>query len=93
LHGDPGGYWGWSHDDIGPERDQFGRESRQRLSVALGTPNFDDKVATLDVTKVTQCLPEGFQEMGISAQLAQGQEAYPSDPDRLLRVGRERRGE
>ena len=48
------------HDDINLERNQFGRESGEPLDLPLVISGFDDDVATLDVTEVTQTLTEGL---------------------------------
>ena len=65
-------------DDINLERNQFGRESREPLDLSPGISVFNDDVATLDVTEVTQSLTEGLVQEGVSA-LAERQEANSSD--------------
>jgi len=74
------------HDDINLERNQFGRKSGEPLELPLGISVFNDDVATLDVTEVTQSLTEGLSLVGIKGQVGH-QVAYSSDLGRLLGVG------
>ena len=78
------------HDHINLERNQFGRKRGEPLELPLGRSVFNDDVATLDVTEVTQSLTEGLVQEGVSA-LVERQEANSSDLGRLLGFGGERR--
>ena len=73
-------------EEINLERNQFGRKSGEPLELPLGISVFNDDVATLDVTEVTQSLTEGLFQVGIRGQVER-QEAYSSDLGRLLRIG------
>ena len=86
MLGGQGGDCTWGHDDINLERNRFGRESVEPLRVPLGRSVFHHKVATLDVTEVTQSLEEGPVDRATSAH----QVAYSSDLGPLLGLGRER---
>jgi hypothetical protein len=79
-------------DDIDLERDQLGRESGEPVGLPLGISVFDQEVAALDVTEVTQALEEGLSGTGIAGRPAvERQPAYASDLVRLLRDGERRR--
>jgi hypothetical protein len=57
-------------DDINLERNQFGRESRQPLVLSLDISVFNQEVATLDVTEVTQPLAESLRQVRIGDRFA-----------------------
>jgi hypothetical protein len=80
---------GSGHDDINLERNQFGRESGEPLDLPLVISVFNDDVATLDVTEVTQPLTEGLVHKGVSGQVGR-QVTYSSDLGRLLGLSRKR---
>ena len=73
-------------DDINLERNQFGRESREPLDLSPGISVFNDDVATLDVTEVTQSLTEGLAQVGARSQVGR-QVAYSSGRGGLLGAG------
>ena len=56
--------WLWL-DDINLQRNEFDRKSGEPLEFPLGIPVFNDDVATLDVTEVTQSLEEGRVQLRI----------------------------
>ena len=74
-----------SDDDINLERSQFGRKSGEPVELPLGISVFNNEVATLDVTEVTQSLTDGLAVLGIRGQVLP-QPAYSSDLGRLLGV-------
>src|SRR5262245_66618705 len=78
---------GSGHDDIDLERDQFGRESREPLDLPLGSI-FNDDVAALDVTEVTQPLMEDLGRMAVTGHGRQI--TYSRDLGRLLGCGHDR---
>jgi hypothetical protein len=55
-------------------------------------PAAHGRSSALDVTEVTQSLPEGLQQVGTTDRVIP-QQAYSSDLGRLLRLGGERRCE
>jgi hypothetical protein len=48
------------HNHLHLEPDQFGRQVREPLVTPLGPAPFNNEVLTLDITKITQLLPEGL---------------------------------
>jgi hypothetical protein len=90
LRGGQGGHRGGGQNDIDPERDQFGRESRKPVWLPLGISVFDQDIAPLDVSEVTQPLTEGLWAVGDGVDR---QVTYSSKLGRLLGLGGERRGE
>jgi len=80
--------WLWL-DDINLQRNEFGRKSGEPLEFPLGIPVFNDDVATLDVTEVTQSLEEGRVQLRIGRVAPYV--ANSSDLGRLLRFREERR--
>jgi hypothetical protein len=52
------------------ERNQFGRESGEPLELPLRISVFNDEVAVLDVTEVTQSLTERLVRVGGNGQAA-----------------------
>src|SRR5438477_6487725 len=93
LLGSHGGECGWGQDDIDLEGNEFGRESGEPLELPLGISVFDQDVAALDVTELTQSLAEGLWQVGTSGQVDGRQPSYSSDLGRLLGLGGERCGE
>jgi len=56
LGGEDGECASGGHDDIDPERNQFGRENGEPLHLPLRPAVFDQDVTVLDVTELTQSL-------------------------------------
>src|SRR5207253_6022747 len=71
------------------ERNQFGRESGESLELPLGISVFNQDVAALDVTEVTQSLTERLDQVGASGSVAR-QIANSRDLGRLLGPDRKR---
>lgn len=71
-------------NNIHLERNQFGRKGRKRIELALGIPVFDHDVTSLDITEVTQSLPESI-ERALVGKIAR-KVAYSGHLDRLLRL-------
>lgn len=47
-------------DQINREVDELRRQSGQTFRITLCVAEFDEEIATFDVTEISQCLPERF---------------------------------
>src|SRR5262249_35932602 len=80
------------HDDVDLERSQLGGERGKPFVFPIRIAIFDHDCTALDVSEVTQSLPEGLVRGGIGSH-AHRQVTDSSDPVRRLGQGRERSGE
>src|SRR5215510_12568899 len=71
--------------------EQFGREVRQPLNLALCKSVFDGDVLSLKPTELAQPLSERFEKALGRGRSSRAKKAYPVDRPRLLCYGNERR--